>query len=188
MSARGQQESQKARAAWLDYLAMGPERTILGLYKIYQERITEGKDVPARNIKSLFVWSSRWSWQARIHEIERSDEENIRDQLSLARKEVLERGLSLDFERVRALEKIAVKAESALEGMDFTTASARRLEVLTGTLFQALTDIAKETGGRATKVDIRHYLLDYAQQRAAELGISKDEALQLAERAAKRIK
>lgn len=63
-------ESTKAYAAFLDYAAMGPTRSLRDLAERYRERASSGIPAempPTRKVNTLFTWSTVHRWQERVH-------------------------------------------------------------------------------------------------------------------------
>jgi len=62
-------ETSKAHAAFLEYVQMGPGRSIRTLYAKYCERIVSGSSAekpPTKRLPTLFTWSTKYDWQARL--------------------------------------------------------------------------------------------------------------------------
>jgi hypothetical protein len=74
-------ETAKAHAAFLDYVLMGPGRSLRKLYAKYRQRIASGSPAekpPTRRVKTLFEWSVKHDWQTRLAAF--NDERDRRDQ------------------------------------------------------------------------------------------------------------
>jgi hypothetical protein len=67
-------ETARARQAWLDYLAMGPQRSLEKLLSRYQTGTTLA---PVRNLTRLKQWSATFNWQGRLAEIQAKEQAAI---------------------------------------------------------------------------------------------------------------
>lgn len=160
-------ESGKAHSALIDYCQMGPGRSLSTLAERYR-RVP--KPVPPTvRLNTLKEWSVRFKWQERTAAYDAGVQAAAEADLRELRRAVLEEGLALDYERVQLLKDLAgllrtevfeeakhwvtdVKVigygESA-EQVDIVRFNAPLIEQLRGTL----DDIAKEVGGRKTKIE-----------------------------------
>lgn len=74
-------ETARARQAYADYLALGPDRSLEKLLKVYQRR---PKKAPTRQLAVLKRWSAAFGWQSRLMDIAvREATEAERRELSL---------------------------------------------------------------------------------------------------------
>lgn len=163
-------ESKKAAAACADYLRMGIGRSLAKLHQSYTG--TTPTEPPTRTLRVLKQWSSDFGWQDRAEafdkEIDAAKEQR--------RKEVMESGLALDYERVIELKRMAALLSGQIyeqgETGDYHNVwlpdvkqigsgeFAERVDIerFNGEIFSqlrgALDDIAKETGGRKQKTEI----------------------------------
>lgn len=157
-----------ARTAWADYLAMGDGRSLEKLAEHYRTR-AEGAP-PTRQLTQLKRWSAAFGWQARLQAIADRAAAEAEAAVRRRRREVLESGLALDFERVDVLKRVAqrlldeietggrlwlqdVKAIGSgehAERVDIERFNAAEVEQLRG----LLDDIAKEMGERKTGVEL----------------------------------
>jgi hypothetical protein len=120
---RGERESDKAVQACNDYLRMGPGRSLRGLVERYQ---TATEAPPTQRLKSLKDWSRFHTWQDRAAAYDAAVERQKNDALDARRREVMERGLALDYERVKKLERLAELLESQVhEEAEDATGQAR---------------------------------------------------------------
>jgi hypothetical protein len=89
------QETQRAKTAYAEYLAMGPGRSLEKLLAEYQERKRTGKgaSVPTTRYATLADWSRKHGWQARVAAFEGKQNEAIiarsMDDIEKARQENL---------------------------------------------------------------------------------------------------
>lgn len=105
-------ESNKAVIACNDYLRMGPGRSLQKLHRMYSE---SASDKPTTgNLRVLAGWSSKYGWVERAEAYDREIEAEKTaaekaNQLAIAarRKEIMQSGVALDFERVERLKRLA---------------------------------------------------------------------------------
>ena len=89
------EETQRAKTAYAEYLAMGPGRSLEGLAADYKRRLQTDRKltVPTGRLRTLVEWSRLHNWQARIAaEEERRNEalvERSTDALDKAREDLL---------------------------------------------------------------------------------------------------
>jgi hypothetical protein len=177
---RRERESRRAVEACNDYLRLGPGRSLTALLQEYAE--LDQSRPPTRALGTLKLWSQRFEWQARADaydaEIERrrqAEQVELDRQAAERRREVMQSGLALDFERVERLKRlealllleladvdeqghpVALKPDSVwapdvkqIGGGE----SAERVDIVrfNRAIFETvrglLDDLAKETGGR----------------------------------------
>lgn len=163
-------ESARAIQACNDYLRMGPGRSLRALAGKYSD--IQQNTAPTQSSDTLFRWSTRFDWQARA---ELYDEQLEADK-NTRRKEIMESGLALDYERTWELKELAAFLKGQLyekgdEGVyhnvwmpdvkqigsgDF--AERVDLERFNGAIFEqyrgTLDDLAKETGGRKQRSEL----------------------------------
>ncbi len=102
-------EPDKANLALHDYEALGPDRTLEALTKLYRSSATP---IPTRHIATLKNWSTRYAWQDRVaqqQELRLAAERKQRDAVWAQRREQI-RDDSWDLAqrlRQRALELLA---------------------------------------------------------------------------------
>lgn len=158
-------ETKKAIQACNDYLRMGPGRSLQKLHQIYIESTS---DIPlTKHLRTLAEWSRNYNWQARANAYDTEIEQQKNEATAQRRKEALESGLALDFERIIKLNGFFAKLENELEenGLYYTdlkvSAKGDVVEVptfnkvLIDELRGLLDDIAKEMGGRSNKFDVK---------------------------------
>lgn len=103
-------ETPKAREAWADYLALGPDRSLDKLLRLYQVRAQSGaKPPPTVRLNSLKQWSARYGWQAHLKEIADREAAEAEAREAAYRRQVLESGYALAHERVALLNRLADK-------------------------------------------------------------------------------
>lgn len=163
-------ETDKAAQACNDWLRLGTGRTMPRLLERYRD--LPQNTAPTTSLDTLQSWSKRFDWQVRAAEFDAGWE-----QLKNAEREaVLSYGLSLDYERIRKLYRLAEFLESQLyaRAEDGTYPNvwlpdvksigsgenAERVDIerfnngLVEQYRKVLEDIAKETGGRVQRQDM----------------------------------
>jgi len=170
---RGERETNKAIQACNDYLRLGPGRSLAKLLDRYQNA-TEAP--PTKRIKSLADWSRTFGWQARAVAYDAAAERQKTEATEARRREAMETGLALDYERVLELKALAQflkgqlyevsedgkfpnvwvhdvkqigKGEDA-ERVDIERFNSAIFEQFRGTI----DDLARETGGRKLKTSL----------------------------------
>ena len=171
-------ESSKAIQACNDWLRLGPGRTLTGLLEKYRDT---PENAATSSLNTLQAWSKGFDWMSRgkLYDKELERQKNER------RREILESGLALDFERVTELKNIALVLKAQFYHRDEsgrfdslwlkdvkqvgTGESARVVNIerfnapLISELRGILDDLAKETGGRRQRVDTRQLNIDVSQ-------------------------
>ncbi len=104
-------ETPKARQAWADYTALGPDRSLERLAEGYQ-RSTEG--VPTRQLSRLKKWSLAFGWQGRLREIADREAAAAEERQAAYLRELMETGYALTHERIRLLKALIAKLEADL--------------------------------------------------------------------------
>lgn len=94
-------ESKKAVIACNDYLRMGAGRSLVKLIQKYTESIPDS--APTKNLIVAKRWSTKYDWQARAD----AYDAQLEAQKNARRKEIMEAGLALDYERVSKLVELA---------------------------------------------------------------------------------
>lgn len=167
-------ESDKAVQACNDWLRLGPGRTIPLLLEKFKN--IQDYSVPTLSRGTLEQWANKFKWAERAAAYDAPQEE-IKN---AARDEVFKTGLSLDYERVRSLKRLAADLEAQIYETDEEgnrlrlwvrdvkqigsgeAAQVVELERFNSSLLSefrgTLDDIAKETGGR--KVTTRQEIED----------------------------
>jgi len=65
-TARMPGESERANMALIDYVVMGPARTLAKLMAEYRAQAATGRQPPTTRIATIKSWSSKYRWQARL--------------------------------------------------------------------------------------------------------------------------
>lgn len=109
-------ESSKGVQACNDFLRLGPGRTLVGLFRKYQEM--PGDMTPTRKRNTIEAWSKNFTWfeRAAAYDKRLEEEKNARA------REMMASGLALDYERVGELIVLA----DFLKAQIYTTAPARQ--------------------------------------------------------------
>ena len=162
-------ESRKAVQACNDWLRLGASRSLPKLLERYSE--TQENSAPTEHLNTLQRWSSDYKWSKRAEEYDTE----IERQKNERRKEVMESGLALDYERTDKLKELAHFLIDQLyeQGEDGSYHNlwvpdvkqigsgefAERVDIehfnaaIIGQLRGVLDDIAKEKGDRAQKLE-----------------------------------
>jgi hypothetical protein len=159
-------ETKQALQAFEDYQSMGSDRSLSALLARYQE-VT---DPPTRSLRTLEKWSANLDWPDRI-------ETASLDQ----RQAEFDEGLSLAFERVRALKGLAASVGAQLTSLLAEGGRADEFAKLAGVYRGFLEDIAAETGGRVKRVSIKKELRDFAIDLARSQGYEDSVAIEIAD-------
>lgn len=125
-----------------DYLRMGPGRSLPKLLAQYAEI---GQDQPpTTSIGTLKAWSVRYEWQDRADlydaEIEAEKQASAKGEQRKAaarRKEIMQEGAALDYERVAKLKKVAAELEAQIFYEPEPDSDALRLLGIAGLVEQA---------------------------------------------------
>jgi hypothetical protein len=159
-------ESRKAILACNDFLRMGPGRALIKLAERYQAAGDDDQAPPTRSHGLLRKWSHFFDWPARATDYDaRQDLERTR-LAEERRREAMETGLALDYERVIALKKLAKKLKGYLSEHDRVWLrdykglgeNMHEIERFNAPLIDqyrgTLEDLAKERGERKQKTEI----------------------------------
>jgi len=162
----GRAEPNRAHSAFLDYLHLGPGRTLPALLQQYQGLAA----APTHSHGTLRNWSQKFEWTPRSARYDTADERRANAEYRARRAAIMQRGLTRDHERVENLttlyEKLAAlsRDEDALWLKDFKIlrlpdGTFERVEIrrFNGDLIRQmrglLDDIASETGGRLLRTE-----------------------------------
>jgi hypothetical protein len=105
---RGQRESDKAVQACNDYLRAGPGRSLAKLCERYQSvSRAYPEQPPTRRITTLKEWSVAYNWQARTTAFDAAADARKTVEQEVRRREVIDSGLALDYERIESLKGLA---------------------------------------------------------------------------------
>lgn len=167
-------ESDNAVLACNDWLRLGAGRTIPKLLEYYQKLSANisNFEPPSAKYKTLNTWSSRYDWPSRAQGYDADWEERK----NAARQAEFNDGLSLDYERVQRLKRLADFLEQQIyqtneegkypnvwlhdvksvgSGENAERVDLERFNPALLSEFRAvLDDIAKEVGGRIKKAEL----------------------------------
>jgi hypothetical protein len=159
-------ESGKAIIACNDWLRLGSGRSLPALEARYRKK--PQNTAPTRSLNTLQNWSKTYGWQERAGAYDQAIDAEKTATNEARRKEIMESGLALDFERVNELNEVyeKLKLEFVRNGLWYTdtklsaTGAIVEVEVfnkpLIDSLRATLDDLAKETGGRKQKTETEH--------------------------------
>ncbi len=120
--------------------------------------------MPTRRIAQPEEWSREYGWQSRLHAIAAAEASEAEEREETCRREIMETGYALVWERVRALKHLADTLFAEL--LDPSRRWVREVKIVgngkharevvverfhaaeIGQLRGVLADLAKETGGR----------------------------------------
>jgi hypothetical protein len=156
--------SSRASQALLDYLHLGPARTIPALLQHYQTI----PSAPTHSYATLRKWSFLHDWPARAIAFDAIENQSQQDEFRARREALLQQGLALEHERIerltawlRKLDALVVDDEALwiknvkvlhLENNRVERVEMRRFNAaLIRQLRGLLEDIAAETGGRPAR-------------------------------------
>lgn len=149
---RVQGETDKAYLALCDYCAQGPTRSLRALSDSYKSgRKRGGSGAAAGDLSTLEAWSSLYGWQARANTYDVALREKARAEI----EEEAVTGLALPGERVRLLKRIAARLTDEEGGEESALSVTLRTPPMIAQLRGVLDDLAKETGGRVTKQEVK---------------------------------
>jgi hypothetical protein len=157
----GRQETLPAHAALLDYLSLGPRRTLSSQHSRYQTYNFS----PTTSYGTLRNWSIRYEWAARAAAFDAIEDERKQVEERERREALLQNGLALEHERIDRLTTLFDKLYTLATDNDaiwvkdvrllrYPDGQAERIEqrrfngALIRNLRGLLDDIATETGGR----------------------------------------
>jgi hypothetical protein len=168
-----EKEPEAAIIACNDYLRLGAGRSIRGLIEVYQDlsRFSSTYKPLTLSEKTLYTYSSRYSWAERAATYDADWERRKNEESSNARNA----GLALESERIKKLNRAAMLLEAQIYQQDedgnfiniwlvnkksIKTSDGFQIvetKSFNGTLIAAYTavlaDLAAESGGRVRKVD-----------------------------------
>lgn len=168
-------ETARAKRAFLDYLAMGPDRSLVKLCKMYREPpYTEagGSNAPpTRQQKTIYTWSSAYGWVERVKQVNDQQLEVILHEQRRALATAYQERLAQPAERIKVLNEIAEMIVDYLTEHRLMTITVKQVGAGKNTkmveenkmdvaaiqaLRGLLDDLAKETGGRPKNVKHEH--------------------------------
>lgn len=168
-------ETARAKRAFLDYLAMGPDRSLVKLCKMYRKPpYTEagGNNAPpTRQQKTIYTWSSAYNWVERVKQVNDQQLEVILHEQRRALAAAYHERLAQPAERIKVLNEIAemivdyltehklmsVTIKQVGAGKQTRMVEENKMDVAAiQALRGLLDDLAKETGGRPKNVKHEH--------------------------------
>lgn len=156
---RQKRETSRNVQACNDYLRLGPGRSLRILWERYAK---DNRSLPpTSNFDTLKMWSAKWGWVARAeaYDAECEQAKNAR------RREIMESGLALDYERVETLKRIAallegeIEKRAEVEGLDGEPAKDKNGNPIEGERYRVWLPDVKQigSGDYAERVDIERY-------------------------------
>jgi hypothetical protein len=154
-------ESNKARAAFEDYFALGPGRSLTKLLAIYKKRPKPAP--PTNQLTTLKQWSTGFKWQERIAEREQAI---AQEQVEGMKKAARETGYAVIEQRLRDLNSLAELLNSEIYEEDkrwlpdVKQAGNERVDIvrfnapLIQQFRETLNDIASELGQRVKGLEL----------------------------------
>jgi hypothetical protein len=107
--ARSKGETVKANAALRDYVLMGAGRSLRELHERYRQQTDSGSAaVPTGRLRTLFGWSAKYAWQARLERFEELEADRVLATWRERQDEIREREWD-------ATEKLLARAEQMLK-------------------------------------------------------------------------
>jgi hypothetical protein len=103
-------EGPRPRQAWADYVAMGPGRSLESLL----ERYRNVASAPTNRLNTLKEWSVAFHWQDRLGAIADQEAAAAEERDAAERRETMESGYALGWQRVRTLKSLAEKLTEEL--------------------------------------------------------------------------
>lgn len=103
-------ETWRAVQACNDWLRLGPGRNLLLLFEQYKKQAKTGPNPPTRSYYTLKDWSTKYVWIDRAPLYDQA-QENIKNAI---RRQIMQEGLALDYERVLRLDRLAEFLEEQL--------------------------------------------------------------------------
>jgi hypothetical protein len=175
-------ETPRAQQAWVDYLALGPDRSLDKLHRLYLVRAAESdqsgtKAVPTTRLTALKTWSAQFGWQARLSEIAAREAAEAEAREAEYRRSIMETGYAAAHERVKLLNRLveAIARDLRLTGQeddtdprfwlrdvksvgsgdDFERVEIERFNAAeVAELRAALADLASEKGDRVKRTEL----------------------------------
>lgn len=100
-------ESPKAAAAFEDYYALGPGRSLTMLAERYVAQRKHGATTPTRHRATLGRWSRQFAWQERVAQRDAELAAAAQQALERQRAEAIQSGFALFFRRIARLNELA---------------------------------------------------------------------------------
>jgi len=170
-------ETAAAKQGFLDYLAMGPGRSLRKLYeeyrdpKKYKQDMNSSEAPPTRQLSTIQMWSSAYNWVKRVNRVTDEQIDTIFREQKRALAEASLEQFASPAARIKALNQIAemlleylidvglIKTVIKQVGSGKNTRMKEEKSVDTQAIqaFRGvLEDLAKETGGRPTVGKMKH--------------------------------
>lgn len=147
-----------------DYIRMGSGRSLTKQHKMYTEN--HQNEPPTKDLRTLKGWSTKFGWVHRASLFD-ADQDGIKTAFHKAK---MMEGLGLESERVEVLKKLFTTLNDQIEqGIRDIGQGDKKMDALwlitdkgalkyngqlVTNMLSVLDDIAKETGGRAKKIDL----------------------------------
>lgn len=165
-------ETIKAHNALMDYFLMGAKRSLAKLHQKYTN--TTLNTPPTLHIETLKIWSSRWSWQARIAQQAENDNAIILAQIEKENADKLTNWQAQHMSEAEALAILALQARGNmghLAGVRAQTDLAQHPQsALVKNITQHYTQTTRGTGeDTRAEIKARIALGLYDAQKALEL-------------------
>ena len=159
-------ETNKSTAAFEDYYALGPGRSLAILCQRYQIE-TEHKP-PTRQLSTLKKWSTLFGWQQRVADRDLDIAQKTKAEFEERQAKALITGFALRFQRIEALNDLALQLQTETKEKDRVWLPdvkqigqgehAERVDIvrfnagLIAQFRETLDDIALEMGERVKKI------------------------------------
>ena len=155
------QETPRAAAAFSDYLALGPSRSLRALHAVYCRQ--SAHKAPTRRLETLAEWSVRYRWQERLS-----------GAITAKTEEALAKAAEIDAQSfLRTSELLADR---------LTLATPLHTDMLVQIRAAVRKPEPKAAGATNVNVNLAVTLRAIAERVAAEQGLDVDEVLAEAER------
>ncbi len=148
-------ETPNAQRAFLDYYALGPERSLPKLEAEYRRRSGGGQQVPTKRRRTLEGWSAEHNWQERIIAHIQEDADEVRKQLQERATKFGKRvATAIELDVTRLLQDLA-KTKGAMLAQ--STADVERLvKLFYQVARQPLSDRTEHTGLAGGPIEVEH--------------------------------
>lgn len=161
-------ETNKSTAAFEDYYALGPGRSLAILCQRY--RIETEHKPPTRQLSTLKKWSTLFSWQQRVADRDLDIAQKTKAEFEERQAKALTTGFALRFQRIEALNDLALQLQAETKETDRVWLPdvkqigqgerAERVDIvrfnagLISQFRETLDDIALEMGERVKGIDV----------------------------------
>lgn len=169
-------ETPASQEAFLDYYALGPERSLGKLAMEYQEKKGSGEAVPTASEKTLWEWSRKHDWQDRVMARVVEDGQAVRKQMQERLIGVSKRIAGfIEVELTRLLERLRDSDGEIL------AASVADVEKLAKLYYQVAGQPLADKVDHGGSIGLKHSREEITDEQRAELlrelaGISTDGA------------